>query len=375
MAVAALQPRASALVRRPAAKRPPFEIPSLDGLRAVSFLMVFLAHAGFDRVIPGGFGVTVFFFLSGYLITTLLRMEADKSGTVSLKAFYLRRALRILPPFYLVLASAAVLTVVRALPGRLLALPVAAQALHYTNYWIAWHGWDGIASGTGVYWSLAVEEHFYLVFPAVYLVLRRAGLTGRQQAFVLWGACGVVLAWRCILVFAMHAPLDRTYLCSDTRVDSILFGCALAVYNNPMLDETAPPSARDAALWLRRLLPLALVALLSTFVLRGNVFRETLRYSLQGLALVPLFVCAIRWPEAWIFRPLNLRPVRFIGTLTYSLYLLHFVVLSGLEAHTALPRVGRAVVGLVLALALSWTMWIAIERPCARLRKRLSATA
>ncbi len=373
MAVAALQPRASALVGRPAAKRPPFEIPSLDGLRAVSFLMVFLAHAGFDRVIPGGFGVTVFFFLSGYLITTLLRMEADKRGRVSLKAFYLRRALRILPPFYLVLASAAVLTLVGVLPGRLLALPVAAQALHYTNYWIAWHGWDGIASGTGVYWSLAVEEHFYLVFPAVYLVLRRARLTGRQQACVLWSACGVVLAWRCILVFAMHAPLDRTYLCSDTRVDSILFGCALAVYKNPMLDVAGPPSAQDAALWLRRLLPLALLALLATFVLRGNVFRETLRYSLQGIALAPLFVCAIRWPQTWIFRPLNLRPVRFIGTLTYSLYLLHFVVLSGLEAHTPLPRAGRAVVGLAVALALSWTMWVAIEKPCARLRKRLSA--
>src|ERR1700733_3673943 len=80
-------------------KRTALHIPSLDGLRTLSFLIVFTAHAGLDRIVPGGFGVTVFFFLSGYLITTLMRVEAETSGHVSLKHFYLRRALRILPPF------------------------------------------------------------------------------------------------------------------------------------------------------------------------------------------------------------------------------------------------------------------------------------
>src|SRR4051812_20527063 len=83
-------------------------IPSLDGLRAISFAVVFLAHAGVPGM-PGGFGVTVFFFLSGYLITTLLRLEVERTGTVSLRRFYLRRALRILPPFYIVLAGATAL--------------------------------------------------------------------------------------------------------------------------------------------------------------------------------------------------------------------------------------------------------------------------
>src|SRR6202041_2220878 len=83
-----VEPNARA-VARPSTN---FHIPSLDGLRAVSFFMVFAAHAGLDRMVPGGFGVTVFFFLSGYLITTLLRVEADGSGHVSLKHFYLRRA-------------------------------------------------------------------------------------------------------------------------------------------------------------------------------------------------------------------------------------------------------------------------------------------
>src|SRR5512136_1771671 len=94
-----------------------FQIPSLDGLRAISFLIVFIAHAGLGEYVPGAFGVTVFFFLSGFLITTLIRMEFDRLGRLSFKRFYLRRALRILPPFYLVLTGATALAGVGVLSG------------------------------------------------------------------------------------------------------------------------------------------------------------------------------------------------------------------------------------------------------------------
>src|SRR5207244_9669139 len=87
-----------------------FHIPSLDGIRAISFFTVFLAHAGLAGIVPGYFGLSIFFFLSGFLITTLLRMEYDQTGKVSLKQFYLRRVLRIFPPFYLVLLVATVLS-------------------------------------------------------------------------------------------------------------------------------------------------------------------------------------------------------------------------------------------------------------------------
>ena len=87
-------------------------IPSLDGIRAVSILIVFVAHLGYDNIVPGGLGVTVFFFLSGYLITTLLRRELAKNGAISLPQFYLRRVLRILPPLYLIVGGATLLAVV-----------------------------------------------------------------------------------------------------------------------------------------------------------------------------------------------------------------------------------------------------------------------
>jgi peptidoglycan/LPS O-acetylase OafA/YrhL len=280
-----------------------FHAPSLDGIRAASFLLVFAAHAGLERIVPGGFGVTVFFFLSGYLITTLLRIEHDRRGTISLRQFYLRRALRILPPFYVVLGGAVLATLVGLLPGVVTARAVTAQLLHCSNYWVVGHGYEGQPSGTGVYWSLAVEEHFYLLFPAFLLLLFRFVRQRSGQAIALFAACALVLAWRCVLVFWMHAATDRTYVATDTRVDSILFGCALAAWHNPMLDA---PGRVPELVWKWVLLPVATLVLLFTFLRRDAPFRETFRYSLQGLALVPFFVVAMRWPAWGPFVVLNL---------------------------------------------------------------------
>ena len=311
----------AALAKRPRGGE--FHIPSLDGLRAVSFGIVFLAHSGVEAV-PGGFGVTVFFFLSGYLITTLLRLEVEKKNSISIKKFYLRRALRIWPPFYIVLLGATGLAAAGFQgPVTLQAGPVLSQFLHFSNYLIAFRGWDGVAAGTAVYWSLAVEEHFYVLFPAFFWALHRLGLSGKQKAFIFWSLCAIVLAWRYTLVLFFHANSDRTYLCSDTRIDSILFGCALAVWNNPVCGDGSD-NPRLLRFW-RYSAPLGALLLVATISVRNTLFRDTIRYTLQGIALTPIFVAAIRWPDWCVFRPLNWKPVRFIGTLSYSLYLLHQV--------------------------------------------------
>jgi peptidoglycan/LPS O-acetylase OafA/YrhL len=130
-AAKAMDPTASASAPRSKRQHGSLDIPSIDGLRAVSFMIVFLAHSGFDRLSPGGFGVTVF-FLSGYLITTLMRIEAEKTGRVDFKAFYLRRALRILPPFYIALLVATILQIAGTLLGRFHTWPAVAQALHFS---------------------------------------------------------------------------------------------------------------------------------------------------------------------------------------------------------------------------------------------------
>jgi peptidoglycan/LPS O-acetylase OafA/YrhL len=354
-----------------------FHIPSLDGLRAISFLIVFASHSGYELV-PGGFGVSVFFFLSGYLIATLIRLESERTGRVSLKNFYLRRALRILPPFYIVLVTATILGAIGFLGSDVQLQPkaVAAQFLHVSNYWIATHGWSGVAPGTGVYWSLAVEEHFYLLFPTVFLGLSRLQLGGKQKAFVFWSVCAVVLVWRCVLVFLFHVHSDRTFVCSDTRVDSIAFGCALAMWNNPVLDPNEPSRSvtTEAGLWQRFVLPASAALLLLTFVVRASFFRETIRYSLQGMALTPIFIAAVRSPRWLVFRPLNWQPVRFLGTLSYSLYLIHQVVLTVVDRHSRMVGGRRALAALLISIAIAWTMYRLVEKPCAKLRRKLSAT-
>jgi peptidoglycan/LPS O-acetylase OafA/YrhL len=367
--VSGKQGGAEALVA--AKKAETFHIPSLDGIRALSFGVVFLSHAGVDAV-PGGFGVTVFFFLSGFLITSLMRREVEQTSHVSLKNFYIRRVLRILPPFYLVLGLSVALSAFGLTDGSFKARALMAQALHYANYWIAFHGFDGFPAGTGVYWSLAVEEHFYLLFPWLYLALQRLGASRSAQQKALLGLCALLLLWRCVLVFGLHVSSDRVFVASDTRFDSIIFGCALAIGENPVFDK----SAISESVWKRVLFPLGLVALLLTFALRNPVFRDTLRYTIQGMALVPIFVCAMRYPSWLPMRPLNLPAVGYLGLLSYTLYLVHQVMLA-LVSHAG-PNLGlvpRGAAALGLSVVIAFAMYELVEKPCARLRRRLHAQA
>jgi peptidoglycan/LPS O-acetylase OafA/YrhL len=299
----------------------------------------------------------------------LLRLEQQETGRVSLRDFYLRRVLRILPPFYTVLLLAVVLAWAGILYPDLRTVPVLAQAGHFANYWSIYRGTDGMPGGTGVYWSLAVEEHFYLLFPALFILLQRK-LPGRWRthAHIFFGLCALVLAWRCVLVWS-GASTDRTYLASDTRIDSILFGCALAVGANPMLD----PLRGSPALWRWVLMPLGFLLVMFTFVYRAEWFRETLRYTLQGMGLYPIFVVAMREPKFGPFRFLNLRPVKHVGVLSYSLYLLHFVIIYALIRQApGLTELPRGVVAFVLSLVLAQIINRFIEKPCARLRRRLA---
>lgn len=344
------------------------QIPSLDGLRATAFLIVFVSHSGWQFVIPGGFGVTIFFFLSGYLITTLLRQELTRHGSINLRLFYARRILRIWPPFYIVLALAIAATLTGILTMKLQREALLALFLHVTNYRTMKYGLTGAPPGTLVYWSLAVEEHFYLLFPWLMIGLNRLGWSRRQQAMALWGLCALVLIWRTILVVGFHPVAARTYMGTDTRFDSLLYGCALALWGNPALDT----SRFTEKTWKRVILPAGIALLLATFLIRGGVFRETLRYSLQGIGLVPVFVTAVRYPAWGIGLILNWAWMRWLGILSYSLYLLHYCVIHAMQDNLDWPRIPTAFLALSVTVGLSYTLYLFVERPAARIRKRLS---
>ena len=345
-------------------------IPSLDGIRAVAALLVFFAHVGLRvglNLAPGGFGVTIFFFLSGYLITTLLRLERERTGAISLRHFYLRRAYRIFPPMYLVLCLNLTLAFAGIAPSNLTAGAVIAQFAHFSNYYMLWSGTSHIVPGTGALWSLAVEEHFYLLYPLMLsLLLRRT--TYRQTAIALLGLCAVVLAWRCYRVFDLGLHGDYTYEATDCRFDSLLYGCIMGIALNPALDRNILDFGKRV--WLVALTASGAV-LLFCFVFRDESFRETFRYTLQGVALFPIFFCAIRHKDWPLFAWLNNNWVRRLGVISYTFYLIHLTTLSQAADLVHYNLLLTPLLGFVFAVAFSTIVYFLIERPLSRLRHKL----
>jgi peptidoglycan/LPS O-acetylase OafA/YrhL len=347
-----------------------FPIPSLDGIRALAALIVFAAHTHLAGIVPGGFGVTVFFFLSGYLITTLLRREYAQTGRISLKNFYLRRIYRIFPPLYLVMGILLALTFAGVVHEDLTLGGVAAQLAHLTNYYLVTFPdvKDAVVVPYTVpFWSLAVEEHFYLLFPfSLLFLLKRKSLP--RVAAVIGVACCAVLLWRCFLVLILDASSHYIYHATDTRLDSLLFGCLLGVWLNPALD---PAPARIGPRGWLLLCAAAVGLLLLSFLYRAPEFRDTFRYTLQGIALFPLFYCAVRYHRWPLFSWLGSWPMRALGLISYTFYLSHeaSIELAGdlLGSSGAL----RALAGFVLAVAFSGACYLLIERRFALLRRRL----
>jgi peptidoglycan/LPS O-acetylase OafA/YrhL len=325
-------------------------IPSLNGIRAISVLIVILSHSGFGTIVPGGLGVTIFFFLSGYLITTLLMVELGTQSKIDIPQFYLRRAYRLLPPLIVTLIVAYGLVFAHVISCQFSFFALASQLFYFANYYGLFFdpGSTTTPPGTGILWSLAVEEHFYIFFPLLLILLLRDPARPRALAAVLIALCLAVLIWRIYLVHS-GASEDRTYYSSDTRMDSIAYGCLLALVANPMV---GTPS-RDQMSWRQWLvLILGLGALIVTLLARNPAFRETFRYSIQGIALLPIFYFAIKFSKNSLFRHLNTPWIVKLGVYSYFIYLIHFVIIRVLVTYTGGPLINPFVV-FAVALALS----------------------
>lgn len=341
----------------------------MDGLRALAFIIVFLGHAGLERYVPGGFGVTVFFFLSGYLITTLLRIESQKTGTISLKNFYIRRCRRILPPMYITLGLAYILGYMGFLETQGTLNGALAAVFYYANYLDLIYNKTFLPSGMGLVWSLMIEEHFYFIFPLIYLLFIKNAWTRRRQANTLLLLCGVALLWRCLLVTVFHVPIlpgsagssGWTYIATDARFDAILWGCILAIADNPWLHD----DSKESLLWKHResLAVMGILLILFSFVWRNGFFRETLRYSTQSAALYPIFFYCISARSTWFVRLLDIKGLRRIGNLSYSMYLIHYMLLQSVGRYIHTGRVTIAAIAFVLSLAYASLMRILVEDP------------
>lgn len=351
-----MQPTVQPTTGRRTADRMP-AIPALDGIRAIAVLIVIASHAGLGSIVPGGFGVTLFFFLSGYLITTLLRVEWNAHGAISLREFYVRRTLRIMPPLYITMAVVAGAIFSGLLAAQITGEALVADALFVTNYMPNLSG-----SLPMPLWSLDVEEHFYLVFPTLFVgVLAR--MAPRRAAMTCLAICAGVLALRLTLSLSL-SNYTGLYYWTHTRIDSILFGCCLALWRNPAIDRDPwRPRAWHVAA--------ALSVLALCFVVRDPFFRETARYSLQGGALFVLFAFAVQ-AGGVTARVLDSPSLRVVALLSYTLYLVHMPALM-LAEQIGLPA--HALFGVAASFAYAWAMYVLVERPLGRLRKRLHARA
>jgi len=310
-------------------RQPQQVIPSLNGFRAISVLLVMMAHSRISSLIPGGLGVTIFFFLSGYLITTLMLAESQRLGNIAILSFYARRIFRLAPPLLITLVIAYGLTYSGLLPGQITLEGLTGQILYFANYYTVFFdpSNNNIPAGTGILWSLAVEEHFYIFFPLLMTLFLRNASRLRTIGIVFIITCVVILTWRIYLVQSPAFFNDRAYKASDTRIDSIIYGCLMSMFINPL---QSPRPSKNMSLLQWTLFSAGICFLLLSLIYRNPVFRETFRYSLQGIALFPIFYFAILFHDNAIFRYLNTVWAIRIGTYSYAIYLIHYIILSAI---------------------------------------------
>jgi peptidoglycan/LPS O-acetylase OafA/YrhL len=341
-------------------------IPALDGLRALSILLVFLGHVGLGGLVPGGLGVTTFFFISGYIITTLLSSEFTAQGTINLKSFYIRRILRLYPALLLmlILTTSFVLFLGFSFPLK----ELVAALFYFENYYFeAAHTYTTFHYQ--ILWSLAVEEHFYLAFPFLLL-----NLIKRNLLFIVLivGLIIVALVTRIFISYRHDAneyAFVQTYILTHCRFDSILYGCLLALiihsdYKEPFLKISTSFVAFSFGLLL----------LLFTFIYKDDFFRQSFRYSLQGISLL-IMVSAILFDSRYSYlkKVLSTKLLAYIGKLSYSIYLFHFLAEKISTEYIKDSPLLNALVMTVLTIMLSVFSYHIVEVPFLKAKKKFGS--
>jgi peptidoglycan/LPS O-acetylase OafA/YrhL len=337
-------------------------LPALDGMRAVAVFIVIFYHAGWP--VPGGVGVLMFFVLSGLLITWLLLDEAETWGTVSLRDFYIRRCLRIFPAFY---TYAVLCLVVLVVFGKRINVPQMIAALLYVNnYYQAIYGDPSTAFSHT--WSLGIEEQFYLLWPATMVVFSRD-----RHRLAKGLAVAIVVVWvhRLALVLFFHVDQGYIYEAFDTRADSLLIGCLLAVMLRGGMLASLFNHACASVAW--PLLTLALLVASMVAELRmGSSYRDTIGLPLDALLVAVLIPQMISFRDRWVGCWLNWRLMRTLGLLSYSLYLYQQITVEPAQRLAARLGLPEIVVVIAVVVTFAGASYHLVERPALRLKEHFS---
>lgn len=349
--------------------RPPGYIATLDGWRAIAVLLVIGAHCSWMLHASGtllgsaaarffahaGYGVDVFFAISGFLIVTLLLREKDATGALDLKGFYVRRSFRILPPMLVYLAVVSLLGAFNTLPVE--SSDVMPALFFYRNYVEgSWY--------TAHYWSLAIEEHFYLAVPIV------VGLLSKRQA--LTALVGAALA--CIVIRALEAAFlegVKVEFRTESRFDALMWGSIAAV---------VAATSKGRAWLTRHLTPLTVLVIIGVAVpLLVSVHYMPARRTIVALVVPTVVLFTLLRPQGWVGRALEISWLRWIGRLSYSLYIWQMLFLVPIVHLPIVQSFPGALVATILCAVASY-YWIeqpaiAAGRAWARRRKSERAAA
>ena len=346
-------------------------ITGLDGIRAIAVIMVLAYHLKLALFKSGFLGVTVFFVLSGYLITGILISEVEEEGTIDLKNFWLRRIRRLVPA---VMSMAVVIIFVSAVVNRVIftkgCKDFLASVLGFNNWWqifnkVSYFEAAGVPSPFTHCWSLAIETQFYLIYPLILLgIYKLAKSRGEGQAKRGLLFAGVTLLLALISVILMIVLFDpqqdasRVYYGTDTRAFSLLFGALLAI------------------LWEYRMVPRRLsasvnmvlgsvsfaVLLVMTIAINGSSNFWYRGGQFFGTILTVLMVYAVSGRKTWLSRFLSNPVLKWMGDRSYSIYLWHYPIIllisKGIKASWWIT-----LIEIVLSVVLSELSYRFIETP------------
>ena len=322
-------------------------IPAIDGLRAFAVFAVMLYHMGLPFAKGGLLGVTVFFVISGYLITGLLTAEWESTGTINLPQFWLRRIRRLFPAIVLVIAvTAAVLSFASPLLLTKMRPDIIPGLFWFENWWyiirdLSYFEAAGAPSPLTHFWSLAIEEQFYLVWPILLLGVFKVGAHKK----IVRRACLVLAAISAIAMAVMYDPAgdpSRVYYGTDTRAFSLLIGAWLSfAWPGAQLTEEGTRSVPNRSVTLLDIAGLAAFLGIVAMCIFISGYADFMYYGGLVLcsALSAVVIAVLAHPRSFLARVFALKPFVWIGQRSYGMYLWHFPIIELLQPRnaTALP--------------------------------------